>query len=275
VKFSRTILGVVVAVIVAGLPGVSPVAANSKVSPIRLLNALPVSSEMGAGYSRELFRHWSDLDRDGCDTREEVLIEERVTGAVQGCRVINGTWFSSFDGVTTNNPTNFDIDHFVPLKEAWDSGAWRWNANTRERFANDLAYPRSLIAVTASSNRSKSDRDPTDWLPKRQKCEYAKSWVAVKFRWRLSVDTREKSALTQILRNCSGKIATPPLASIGIGSASTKPNDSAGSDSTGKNDPRFATCGEAIAAGFGPYQRGKDPEYDWYVDRDSDGTVCE
>ncbi len=277
-KFSRGIIGVVIAVILAALPAAGAATASSKVSPIRLLNALPVSSEVGSGYSRDLFRHWSDLDGDGCDTREEVLIEERVTGVVQGCRVINGSWFSSYDGVTTKNPRNFDIDHFVPLKEAWESGAWRWNANTRERFANDLAYPRSLIAVTASSNRSKSDRDPSDWLPTRQKCEYARSWVAVKFRWRLSVDTREKNTLTQILRNCPGKISTPPLASIGIGSNSVKPTgvpSNTNTPSGGKQDPRFSTCGEAIAAGYGPYQRGKDPEYDWYIDRDRDGTVCE
>jgi hypothetical protein len=275
VKFYRGIAGVAATVMLIAGSLISPAEANSKVNPIRLLNALPVSSEVGSGYSRDLFRHWSDLDRDGCNTREEVLIEERVTGIVQGCRVINGSWFSNYDGVTTKNPSNFDIDHFVPLKEAWDSGAWRWNADTRERYANDLAYPRSLIAVSASSNRSKSDRDPSDWLPSRQKCEYARSWVAVKFRWRLSVDTREKKTLTQILRNCSGKIVTPPLASIGIESNSTKPTQSNPAPSTGGRDPRFATCGEAIAAGFGPYQRGQDPEYDWYIDRDSDGMVCE
>ncbi len=43
----------------------------------------------------------------------------------------------------------------------------------------------------------------------------------------------------------------------------------------GGTDPRFGTCKEAIANGFGPYRRGVDPEYDWYRDADSDGIVCE
>lgn len=251
--------------------------AATRVDPIRILNALPVSTEAGAGYSRELFRHWSDLNGDGCDTREEVLIAERTSGDVRGCKVANGTWFSIFDGGQTSNPSTFDIDHFVPLKEAWDSGAWRWDSDTRQRFANDLGYEPSLVAVTASSNRSKSDRDPADWLPQREKCAYARSWVGVKFRWRLSVDSTEKRALTQILQGCKGKMTVPSRAVIGIdpeaGSQSSTPSAPSPLDSA--TDPRYSTCGEAIAAGFGPYQKGKDPEYDWYTDRDSDGFVCE
>lgn len=44
--------------------------------------------------------------------------------------------------------------------------------------------------------------------------------------------------------------------------------------STG-NDPKFSTCGAANAAGYGPYYKGRDPEYYWYQDRDKDGVVCE
>jgi Excalibur calcium-binding domain len=40
-------------------------------------------------------------------------------------------------------------------------------------------------------------------------------------------------------------------------------------------DPNFTSCGEANAAGYGPYRRGVDPEYAWYTDRDGDGVVCE
>lgn len=40
-------------------------------------------------------------------------------------------------------------------------------------------------------------------------------------------------------------------------------------------DPRFDTCKDAKANGFGPYSRGVDPEYNWYRDADSDGIVCE
>lgn len=41
------------------------------------------------------------------------------------------------------------------------------------------------------------------------------------------------------------------------------------------NDPRYGTCAEAKSHGYGPYYKGKDPEYYWYIDRDKDGIVCE
>jgi len=267
----------VLALIAAITLGYSPTAISaSSVDPIRLLNSLPVSNEVTSGYNRELFRHWSDLDSDGCDTREEVLIDEKVAGTVVGCKVVNGKWVSQYDGVTTINSSNFDIDHFVPLKEAWDSGAWRWDSSTRERFANDQGYALSLIAVSASSNRSKSDRDPSDWLPSENLCLYAKSWVGVKFRWRLSVDSREKTKLRQLLSNCKGTMKVPPRAQTTI-SMNTVPSDSNGnsSPSNSATDPRFETCGQAIAAGYGPYTKGIDAEYFWYIDRDKDGSVCE
>ena len=206
-------LGAVCAI--AASPVIAPPAeADSRRDAIRVLNALPVSPERQSGYERELFRHWSDLDKDGCSTREQVLIDERTTGRVTGCVVEGGRWFSIFDGVETDDASTFDIDHLVPLKEAWDSGAWRWNARSRERFANDLGFPGSLAAVSASSNRSKSDRDPAEWLPERGVCAYAKAWVAVKFRWRLSVDSTEKSELTRILRGCPPKMRVPSIARV-------------------------------------------------------------
>jgi len=188
--------------------------ADSRRNAQRVLNALPVSIERSGGYDRDLFDHWSDLDDDGCNTREEVLIQERIEGRVAGCDVLGGQWRSAYDRAVTRNSSTFDVDHFVPLKEAWDSGAWRWNARTREQFANDLDYRGSLIAVSASSNRSKSDRDPTDWLPEYGKCKYAKTWIAVKFRWRLAVDSQEKSTLSRILRGCSPNMRVPSLARV-------------------------------------------------------------
>ena len=262
-----------VAVVMAALTfGFAPVgSAATKVDPVRILNSLPVSSEATSGYSRALFSHWSDLDADGCDTREEVLIQERVSGQVSGCKVVNGKWVSQFDGVSTTNATNFDIDHFVPLKEAWDSGAWRWDRGTRQRYANDLGYALSLIAVSASSNRSKGARDPAQWLPNQNRCRYAKSWIGVKFRWRLSVDSREKRSLDRILANCSERMKIPPRAST---KTATLTAPSGGTSQAGA-DPRFGTCGAAIKAGFGPYLKATDSQYSWYIDRDRDGVVCE
>ena len=92
----------------------------------------------------------------------------------------------------------------VALKEAWDSGAAGWTADRRQSYANDLGDPRSLRAVSASSNLSKSDRDPSDWLPPATgfRCTYATEWVAVKVRWRLSVDATERSTLQALLAGC-------------------------------------------------------------------------
>jgi hypothetical protein len=92
----------------------------------------------------------------------------------------------------------------VPLKEAWDSGAWNWNKDQRKKFANDLNKPFFLIAVTASSNRSKSDRDPAQWMPTSAsyRCEYARIWVKIKRAWDLSVDPAENTFLKRTLAKC-------------------------------------------------------------------------
>lgn len=175
-------------------------------SPRSPLTELRVEPETTDGYDRTLFKHWIDADRDGCDTRREVLIAESTTPVTvgAGCSIIGGTWFSVYDGVTTTDASTFDIDHMVPLKEAWDSGAHSWDATTRQAFANDLSLDVSLVAVSASSNRSKSDRDPADWLPAKldYRCSYVDAWIAVKLRWNLSVDRAEHDALAAVLADC-------------------------------------------------------------------------
>ena len=243
---------------------------------VQLLNSLPVAAEETSGYSRDLFRHWI-RQADGCTTRQDVLIDERTAGSVSGCSVVNGRWTSFYDGVTTTNPRSLDIDHMVPLKEAWDSGAWRWNAATRQAYANDLGYGLSLVAVTASANRSKSDRDPAEWMPARGRCSYAKAWIGVKYRWRLSVDAPEKRALASALQGCPTTMTVPPIAArTNASTVAPAPTGSAAPETSSAGlDPRFRTCGEANAAGYGPYVRGQDPEYAWYIDRDKDGVACE
>jgi len=211
-KYGFALTGAV-GVLALGLVFASPGKADTRRDAERVLNSLPVSVERSSGYDRDRFKHWSDVDGDGCSTREEVLISERKSGRVDGCDVVGGLWRSIYDGERTPNSRAFDIDHMVPLKEAWESGAWRWSPSVRERFANDLGYAGSLVAVSASSNRSKSDRDPADWLPERKRCWYAKTWIAVKYRWRLSVDSREKSELRRLLGRCSPTMRVPSLAS--------------------------------------------------------------
>ena len=173
-----------------------------------LLLALTIADEVATGYDRDLFRHWVDADGDGCDARREVLITEAVIAPVvgRGCSLTGGEWYSVYDGQVTDDPSKFDVDHMVPLKEAWDSGANAWSSETRRAFANDLDLAPALIAVSASSNRSKSDKDPADWLPPLASyhCQYVEDWVQVKIKWQLSVDQREFAAIRSVLAGCRG-----------------------------------------------------------------------
>lgn len=181
-----------------------------------LVARLPVAGEVRDGYNRDLFNHWVDADGDCRDTRDEVLAaESRV--AVSGCNIQQGQWYSYYDGVTWTVASDVDIDHMVPLAEGWDSGARSWDADTRERFANDLDDPRSLVAVTDNVNQSKSDQDPAEWLPDRDRCRYVHEWTAVKTRWSLTVDQVEHDRLTQLASGCPDVWVTVELAPIGEG----------------------------------------------------------
>ena len=167
---------------------------------------LRIEPEFVGGYDRDLFADWYDADRNGCNTRKEVLIAESLDPVQIGarCAISGGRWFSIYDNVETTDSSSFDIDHMVPLSEAWDSGAWNWNADQRKHFANDLDQPFFLIAVTASSNRSKSDRDPAEWMPPNSgyHCEYVRIWIEIKRAWDLSVDQAEHDYLAQKLASC-------------------------------------------------------------------------
>lgn len=252
-------------------------ASGKKASAV--LNTLKVKSERASGYERDLFLHWTDADGDGCDAREEVLLEESqaTLRPGRGCVIQGGRWLSPYDSALTTDPSTLDIDHMVPLAEAWASGGFRWNAKTREAFANDLKYDGSLVAVTASSNRSKGDSDPAEWLPPVQSywCTYATTWIAVKYRWRLSIDPRERQALRVIVQGCGDSTMKLPPRGKGTGPGGGGGNNGGGGSGGNGDDPRFPTCSAAIAAGYGPYYLGIDPEYDWYIDRDGDGIVCE
>ena len=171
---------------------------------LSVLSTIAVQNEYKTGYSRSLFKHWIDANGNGCDTREEVLIAESQSKPqvdAYGCKVIEGDWLSPYDNVMHTNPSDLDIDHMVPLKEAWDSGAWNWTAAQRQTFANDLSDPRALIAVTAGQNRSKSDRDPSNWIPPQKSyvCTYLSEWVAIKAKWKLSMDQSEFGRIKNLL----------------------------------------------------------------------------
>jgi hypothetical protein len=168
------------------------------------VRSLTRADESPDGYDRDLFKHWIDADGDCQDTREEVLIaESRVP--LDGCTVTEGEWFSPYDHETWTASSDVDIDHLVPLKEAWDSGAAAWGDHRRLRYANDLRDPRSLVAVTDNVNQSKGDRDVAEWRPTFGVCAYVRHWTAVKLRWGLAVDSTEKTELVRLAGTCPNK----------------------------------------------------------------------
>jgi hypothetical protein len=154
------------------------------------------------GYSREKFPHWRSTGKN-CDTRDSVLKRDGTGVKLSGCNVVGGTWKSVYDDKVITSPSAVDIDHLVPLANAWRSGAAAWTTDQRQDFANDLDDPQ-LVAVSASSNRSKGDQDPSTWKPQAtgEWCAYAEDWIAVKTHWKLTVTTAEKSALADMLEKC-------------------------------------------------------------------------
>ena len=173
----------------------------------KVLAEMPVAEESRTGYERTKFKHWVDQDGNGCNTRAEVLLEEAFLTPQKDthCKISGGQWHSAYDDTYIDGPSTIDIDHLVPLAEAWDSGASAWTPAEREAYANDLGDPRSLLAVSAKTNRSKADQDPTTWMPPAQTnhCTYLADWVATKMRWQLTIDPAEANTLTQISVTCA------------------------------------------------------------------------
>ncbi|MFM7088000.1 MAG: DUF1524 domain-containing protein [Candidatus Paceibacterota bacterium] len=166
------------------------------------LNVRPETSR--AGYDRKLFKHWVDADSNGCDTRREVLKRESHT-PLDSCRDNRGKWVSIYDGEVVTDASMLDIDHVVSLAEAWDSGANSWSSAKREKFANDLSMPWALVAVTRSSNRSKSDKDISTYLPKSAsaRCFLTLAVIIVKEKYSLTIDKKEHETLTKALTGCT------------------------------------------------------------------------
>lgn len=157
-------------------------------------------------YSRDAFGSaWKDVDRNGCDTRNDILGRDfttaRYKGGTNDCKVIGGTWtdpYSNESYTFTEQPSEAQIDHVVALSNAWQMGADLWTDEMRTEFAND---PLNLIVTVASLNRQKSDSNAASWLPpyKPGRCDFIARQVAVKTKWQLFVTSSEKSAMLGIL----------------------------------------------------------------------------
>lgn len=174
--------------------------------------ALPVAVEGNTGYDRDrYFGTWKDLNRDCQNTRAEVLVQEskvRATFSSRGCTVSKGKWVTTWDNRTHYYASTVQIDHHVPVHEAWGSGARNWTQARRVAFYNDLGDGRALNAQTSALNSSKQAKGPEAWMPPKNRCKYVADWVAVKIRWGLKVDKTERAALIRYADSCPAMALT-------------------------------------------------------------------
>ena len=181
-----------------------------------LLDRLRVEAPHRAGYVREDWPHWLRYDGTCLNTREEVLRRQSlkpVRLSANGCDIVSGFWRDPYTGEEFTDPKRMDVDHMVPLEEAYASGGYRWNRDRRAAYANDVDGPHTLIAVSAAANRAKGDKGPEDWLPPQvsYRCQYVADWIGVKAHWQLSMDERERVTVGNILNACLAQAsATTP-----------------------------------------------------------------
>lgn len=269
---------------------------SARARPGTALAALMTLSVKGrapkTGYDRDRFgQRWADVDRNGCDTRNDVLRRDLrsfvLKAGTHGCLVLEGTLHDPYTGSTIGfvrgeqTSIAVQIDHVVALSDAWQKGAQSWSPDKRERFAND---PLNLLAVDGPTNSRKSDGDAATWLPpaKGYRCRYVARQVAVKKAYGLWVTSAEKAAIARVLQACPAE-PLPRSSSIPLGGGpertvaapSTSTTSSGGSVGlVDGGDVYYKNCDAVRAAGADPIRVG-DPGYDRRLDRDGDGVGCE
>jgi hypothetical protein len=283
-------------------------------SALAMLHDLEVKGRAPkTGYDRDLFRWRDDMDRNGCDTRNDVLRRDLtgLTLKTGGCVVLGGTLTSDYTGDTFDfirgDGNNIDIDHVVALSNAWQTGAQALSEGELVELAND---PINLLAVESSVNRSKGDGDAATWLPPRKgyRCEYVARQIRVKHDYDLWVTPPEFDAMERLLLDCDedafggddwpgrggGDVRETVSGSSGGSSGAGRSGGSGGassggsrsgssgsggagessSGSAGSGSVYYKNCTAAREAGAAPVHVG-DPGYASHLDRDGDGVGCE
>ncbi|PFG34419.1 HNH endonuclease family protein [Sanguibacter antarcticus] len=164
------------------------------------------------GYDRDEFGpSWSDVDHNGCDTRNDILARDLTNETFEAdthdCVVLTGTFVEPYSGGTIAFQRGQDtsgavqIDHIVALSDAWQKGAQSWDADTRKAFAND---PLNLLASDGPLNAQKGDGDTATWLPPNGafRCTYVARQVAVKQSYDVWVTQAERDAMLTVLSTC-------------------------------------------------------------------------
>lgn len=180
--------------------------------------ATPTDFDPNVPYDRYEWRHWDNVT--SCWTvREEVLYRDakkdealtlldrdgvRTNDKANACEITGGTWVDPYTGETFTNPSDLDIDHMIALGYTARAGGQEWSSDKKMDYANDLTYEYHLIAVSASANRSKSDKGPSEWVPKREEfhCQYAIAWTVIANKWELSLNAPDKAEIQTLLKKC-------------------------------------------------------------------------
>ena len=263
--------------------GTAPIGSDEASEALRILNTLPVKGRAPkTGYSRAQFGDaWSDIDHNGCDTRNDILNRDLTAKQhknPRGCVVISGILNDPYTGKVINFMRGKDtseqvqIDHVVALSDAWQSGAQEISAQERLQLAND---PENLLAVDGPANQQKSDSDAATWLPANAsfRCSYVARQIRVKAKYHLWVKPAEKEAMINVLTPCAGAAEAPAPKPVPDAPAPVPQ-----ADSPQEQNPApaltFQTCDDARAAGYRNMHRGA-PGYSEHLDRDGDGIACE
>ena len=183
----------------------NPTTAKARLPLLKVAADAPMT-----GYDRALFPHWRDASTWGwpvapdndCNARNAALYRDGKSVKMSStCTNLTGTWTDPYSANIFNSASDIDIDHIVPLAEAWRSGASKWDTKKRTQFAND---PLVLVSSWDRLNQSKGDKDPAAWVPPNtvSHCLYATRWVHVKGKYNLTLGSDEKSKLSAMLKTC-------------------------------------------------------------------------
>jgi len=195
---------------ISTLPAGTAPATPSSSPALDLLAQIPAAGTAPVQpYERDEFgQRWADLDRNGCDTRNDMLQRDLVDIVFKpntnDCVVLRGTLDDPYTGETVTfirvsegyQPTQ--VDHLIPLSVAWSTGASEWSADKRLQLAND---PSNLQVTTA--NQVKNDSTPSQWMPVASyACEYSTRYVQVAHAYELAISEADRAALTITLAHC-------------------------------------------------------------------------
>lgn len=165
------------------------------------LNTLEVKPSQEVDYNRSDWKHWSDLDGNGCDSREDLLVRtgKNVKTDPGTCKVLSGTWVEPYAKTMVTDSSKLDIDHIVALSHAAQNGGQKLSATQKEQLAND---PQNLYISIAKENRSKGDKGPADYLPPNKdfRCEYVTAYTNVSAKYKLTITSQDKKAVENAIK---------------------------------------------------------------------------